>query len=241
LIGVVKPKSTLEERIKKMLNRRIPVSTNLVLAGLFVIILSVAIWLLIPRSEPKIGKGPEREMKVTLGWNGERVKIPAPVVFPNWVRETREFERWKQTGGVRTFTTYDIDGYEYAALVHSVIDQAEGSRYANVVSVLRYTPDGRLEASTSYSSNEVPRTWITYNEDEHRKIQVVNRPNDEDCKMVVSFYGRDGRKTMEWQINEFNVVYAEMITELDERSRFSHYLEELIHSPYTSGVKKKGE
>ncbi|MHC4659629.1 MAG: M56 family metallopeptidase, partial [Planctomycetota bacterium] len=233
LIGVVESKSALTSRIKRILNRPIPKTAKLGIFGLAALIIMAAILLPMAGSKPKIGEGPEREVTVTLGWTGEQVKIPALVVFPDWGRETRKFKRWKERiGGVRDFKTYDTDGYKYVLSVHGVIEEAGGSRRASIANVLRYNPGGVLEAGSSYFTHGVPGQWWTCDEDGQKNIRVFNRPRAKECKKEVRFYGPDGKKTKEWHISEFDVVYGEMIFEPDGRSRFSHYLKELIHSPY---------
>jgi hypothetical protein len=61
---------------------------------------------------------------------------------------------------------------------------------------------------------------------------VVNLPTAGDCKRKVIFYGPDGRETKKWQVSEFDVVYAELVTDPNGQSYFTHYLKELIHSSY---------
>jgi nitrous oxidase accessory protein NosD len=50
--------------------------------------------------------------------------------------------------------------------------------------------------------------------------------------MMIRFYNTGGLKTREWQINEYNVAYAEQVFDPDGTSRFSHYLKDQIHSAY---------
>jgi beta-lactamase regulating signal transducer with metallopeptidase domain len=234
LIGVVESKSALASRIKRILTRPIPKSAKLGIVGLIVVIIAAAV--LIPmdkREKVIIGEGPEREMTLTLGWSGEKVKIPAPVVLPEWGRKTKEFELWKLGRVTGEITVFDIDDYKYVAQGHGLKKNVEGELNTVLYSVERYRPNGTLEANTLYfEADGDPTEWRTYNKDGNERIWVVNRPTAGDCKRKVIFYGPDGKETKEWQVSKFDVVYAELVTDPNGQSYFTHYLKELIHSPY---------
>lgn len=234
LIGVVESKSALASRIKRILTRPIPKSAKLGIVGLIVVIIAAAV--LIPmakREKVIIGEGPEREMTLTLGWSGEKVKIPAPVVLPEWGRKTKEFELWKLGIVRREITVFDIDDYKYVAQGHGRKKNVKGELNTVLYSVERYRPNRTLEAYTLYSEADgAPTEWRTYNEDGNKRIWVVNLPTAGDCKRKVIFYGPDGRETKKWQVSEFDVVYAELVTDPNGQSYFTHYLKELIHSSY---------
>ncbi len=234
LIGVVESKSALASRIKRILTRPIPKSAKLGIVGLIVVIIAAAV--LIPmakREKVIIGEGPEREMTLTLGWSGEKVKIPAPVVLPEWGRKTKEFELWKLGRVTGEITVFDIDDYKYVAQGHGLKKNVEGELNTVLYSVERYRPNGTLEANTLYfEADGDPTEWRTYNKDGNERIWVVNRPTAGDCKRKVIFYGPDGQETKEWQVSKFDVVYAELVTDPNGQSYFTHYLKELIHSSY---------
>jgi len=234
LIGVVESKSALASRIKRILTRPIPKSAKLGIVGLIVVIIAAAV--LIPmakREKVIIGEGPEREMTLTLGWSGEKVKIPAPVVLPEWGRKTKEFELWKLGIVRREITVFDIDDYKYVAQGHGRKKNVKGELNIVLYSVERYRPNRTLEAYTLYSEADgAPTEWRTYNEDGNKRIWVVNLPTAGDCKRKVIFYGPDGKETKKWQVSEFDVVYAELVTDPNGQSYFTHYLKELIHSSY---------
>ena len=234
LIGVVESKSALASRIKRILTRPIPKSAKLGIVGLIVVIIAAAV--LIPmakREKVIIGEGPEREMTLTLGWSGEKVKIPAPVVLPEWGRKTKEFELWKLGRVTGEITVFDIDDYKYVAQGHGRKKNVKGELNIVLYSVERYRPNRTLEAYTLYSEADgAPTEWRTYNEDGNKRIWVVNLPTAGDCKRKVIFYGPDGKETKKWQVSEFDVVYAELVTDPNGQSYFTHYLKELIHSTY---------
>jgi beta-lactamase regulating signal transducer with metallopeptidase domain len=234
LIGVVESKSVLASRIKRIVTRPIPKSAKLGIVGLIVVIIAAAV--LIPmakREKVIIGEGPEREMTLTLGWSGEKVKIPAPVVLPEWGRKTKEFELWKLGIVRREITVFDIDDYKYVAQGHGRKKNVKGELNTVLYSVERYRPNRTLEAYTLYSEADgAPTEWRTYNEDGNKRIWVVNLPTAGDCKRKVIFYGPDGKETKKWQVSEFDVVYAELVTDPNGQSYFTHYLKELIHSSY---------
>jgi beta-lactamase regulating signal transducer with metallopeptidase domain len=231
LIGVVESKSALASRIKHILNRPIPKSAKLGILGLLVVILAAVILLPMAGEKIETGQGPQREMTLVLGWNGQQVRIPAPVVFPEWGRKTKEFKRWHRTKDMRTFTTYDKDGYKYVARAHGFVKLSNGQLKEDIPFVQRFRPDGELEADSTYINGE-PADWRLYDEQGQKKVYVANYPGGEDRKRGVVFYGPGGAEIKKWQVSEFDVVYAEMVTDPNGRSYFSHYLKELIHSPY---------
>jgi HEAT repeat protein/beta-lactamase regulating signal transducer with metallopeptidase domain len=231
LIGVVESKSALASRIKHILNRPIPKSAKLGVLGLLVVILAAVILLPMAGEKVEIGQGPLREMTLVLGWNGQQVRIPAPVVFPEWGRKTKEFKRWHRTKDMRTFTTYDVDGYKYVARAHGFVKLRNGQLKEDIPFVQRFRPDGELEADSTYINGE-PADWRLYDKQGQKKVYVANYPGGEDRKRGVVFYGPGGAEIKKWQVSEFDVVYAEMVTDPNGRSYFTHYLKELIHSPY---------
>jgi len=233
LIGVVESKGALSRRIKHILNHPIPKTAKLGILGLFVIIITAAILLPMAGEKVEIGEGSEREMTLTLGWSGEKVKIPAPVVLPEWGRKTREFESWKLGTVYGDITVFDIDDYKYVAQAAGRKKNLKDELNTVLYSIKRYRPNGTLEAYTSHlEADGAPTEWRTYNEDGSERMWAINRPTASDCKRKVIFYGPDGKETKKWQVSEFDVVYAEFVTDPNGRSYFSHYEKELIHSPY---------
>ena len=232
LIGVVESKSALTARIKRILNRPIPKSAKLGILGLALIVITAAILLPMAGEKVEIGEGPEREMTLTLGWNGEKVEIPAPVVFPEWGRKTEEYKRWEKIGDARTFTTYDTEGYKYVAHALGFSTDSNGVRHETIPNVQRFRPDGTLEVDTTYSPDGRPWDWRLYDKQGRKKVYAANYPGARDQKGGVVFYGPDGKEAKEWQVSEFDVVYGELITDPNGRRYFSHYEKELIHSPY---------
>ncbi|MBN2182881.1 MAG: hypothetical protein JW715_13300, partial [Sedimentisphaerales bacterium] len=146
--------------------------------------------------EPEIGHGPAKEMTITMPWNGKTAGIPAPVQFPQWGRQTREFRRWARTKDVRNFTTSDLEGYTYKAhgLGFSTDPQdPKGQLMPDINAVSRYRPEGTIESCTSYNFHG-PSEWSKYDERGNRTVLVMRTS----IGLVVVFENEDGKRYKEW-------------------------------------------
>jgi len=174
-----------------------------------------------------IDDGPEREMVLTLGWNGEQVAIPAPVKFPEWGKKTWEFRLWRWKKDSRTFTTFDRKGYKYVAQGLGFVRDKNGRLYGAFSGIKRYGPDGKLEASTTILSGNVPEEWMTFNEQGKKAVYVYAFHKDAGTSYEVIFYGDDGKMVKEWYTNTNGVVYSEQVRGPDGRYHFTHRMKEL--------------
>ena len=150
------------------------------IAGLAVVIALVIVFAKIRIGEPTIGHGPASQMVITLGWNGQAVQIPAPVQFPEWGKQTREFRRWKWKKNVQDFATFDLEGCKYVAhgLGFSADPQdPEGKLMPDINAVSRYLPTGEKEAYANYNFSG-PSEWYAYDESGHKTGEWGGRASD---------------------------------------------------------------
>ena len=141
---------------------------------LFVALIAlVFVYVKVRFQEPEIGHGPAKEMTITMPWNGQTVEIPAPVQFPQWGKQTREFRRWAKKKNVRDFTTSDLEGYKYTA--HGLgfsKDSHTGKSYPLILSVERFNSDGLRDASTLYEPRG-PVEWYICDSQGNKTMRVM--------------------------------------------------------------------
>lgn len=183
---------------------------RLFIAGLTVLLITLAIvFVKVGTREPAIGNGPAKEMAVTLAWSGEAVQIPAPVRFPEWGKQTREFRRWRNKKDVRDFTAYDLQGCKYVA--HGLGFSADpkdpqGKLMPDIHAVLRYGPDGARESETSYNFHG-PSEWSLYDKYGYRTVRL----GQIGIGLQVDFFDEDGGRCKEWSVNRRGQIYQESI------------------------------
>lgn len=201
-----------------------------VIVALVLIIAALVSILIFTLRSSGIGDGPEREMILTLGWNGEEAKIPAPVEFPRWGKETWEFRQWRWKKDARKFTTFDLEGYKYVADGHGFARNDQGKLYGLFGSVKRYHPDGSLDATTLLRENNEPYQWYTYNKQGRKIIDVrITLSNKDGSKIYnVAYYDDDGKMVKEWRANKDGVVFSEQVRDLKKGNyHFTHQIKEL--------------
>lgn len=202
---------------------------NTKLRWLIIIILFVALIALVvvyvyaKLQEPQIGHGPAKELTITMPWNGQTAKIPAPVQFPQWGKQTRAFQRWAKKKNVRDFTTFDLEGYKYIA--HGLgfsKDSQTGKSHPLILSVDRFNPDGLKDAFTLYEPQR-PVEWYVYDEKGNRTMLVMFSS----CGLDVVFEGADGKSYKEWNINKNGQIYWESVRQEDGNWLVTQDLKEL--------------
>jgi protein involved in polysaccharide export with SLBB domain/beta-lactamase regulating signal transducer with metallopeptidase domain len=172
------------------------------------------------------------EIELTLGWNGQKVKIPGPLLWPAEGRKTAEFRSWLAMGDVRTLTFTDSAGRQWQAKAYA--------KAMPEITVQR--PDGTLLATGSvlWQGGPTPSHWEFY--DAGGKRQVFKAICDAERTAKGDFTGRwsisgayvydsDGTQR-EWQVsrgNMTNVVRGEMTTLSSGHMYYARYAE-----PYES-------
>ena len=177
------------------------------LAGLLVVLAGVL--LRVQLKEPGIGHGPAKDMTVTLAWSGEGIQIPAPVVFPEWGKRTREYRWWKWKKSARDFTTFDLEGCKYVADGQGFgadPQDPEGKVRPIIGGVCRYGPDGTRESYTSYNFRG-PSEWYVC--DEKGKKRIYARKTG--IGIDVQFKDAEEKKCKEWYVNRRGQVYFESV------------------------------
>ena len=128
---------------------------------------------------------------------------------------------------MRTFTTFDRQGYKYVAQGLGFLRDKNGRFCEAFASIKRYRPDGKLEASTTILSGSVPEEWMTFDDQGEKAVYVYAFHKDEGTSYEVIFYGDDGKMVKEWYTNTDGVVYSEQVRGPDGRYHFTHQMKEL--------------
>lgn len=195
-----------------------------IIVVLFVALIALGfVYVKVKFQEPQIGHGPAQEMTITMPWNGQTVEIPAPVQFPQWGKQTREFRRWAKTKDVRNFTAFDLKGRKYVAHgLGFVKDSQSGKSVPLINAVERISPDGLKDAFTLYEPRG-PVEWYIYDEQGNRTMLIMRTSR---CLEVV-FEGQNGKSFKEWNINKKGQIYWESVRQEDGYWTVTQDLKEL--------------
>ena len=148
----------------------------------------------------------EKSTDLTIGWTGEKVSIPGPAVFPEWIKQTAEWQSWRRTKNVRTFTTHDPQGRK---LVISALGwENSNPPQPNFSSMQVYRPDGSKLAQASYSVGTTPTQWSEFDASGQELLRVMLAPQQR--LSSVSFLDADGARR-KWGVNDQGIVHIEQL------------------------------
>jgi beta-lactamase regulating signal transducer with metallopeptidase domain len=215
LLGVVESKSALSARIRHILNRPLPKTARLGIAGLTIILATAVVLLPMARAQRKeaggtasatladgvtvepvgakivssdagaesagpidLGAADEtgrNHVKVTLGWSGQEVNVPGPLVLPENVKGTKEFQRWQKSLVRDKITFVDAGGRKCVAECKGMGKSPDGSARAEYI-VTRYRPDQTPLAYSYFPRGDgLAAEWQTYFPNGAKRIWGLNQ------------------------------------------------------------------
>ena len=161
-------------------------------------------------------------LALTLAWNGQGLSLPAPVTFPEELRQTDGYRRWESSGGARTFTWVTRDGRTYRCRAEERPGDG-GRRVASIALVQLFGADGRLEAETHCDEQGAPRQWTTFAPDGKTPLAryTTSPPGTPGGPFVQSVRLYDpGGTAREYLADRNRTVYAEWLLDgREERVR----------------------
>ncbi|MCD4699053.1 MAG: ankyrin repeat domain-containing protein, partial [Phycisphaerae bacterium] len=161
------------------------------------------------------------EIPLTLGWNGQKVNIPGPLVWPDAARKTAEFRSWQATGHIQTLRFTDEKGRKWQTKTFA----------QHMPEITVHRPDGTLLATGMVMGDSGPSNWVFYDAQGKKQVfKVICRSEKKENGDYtghwnirnVYFYDSDGTER-NWQVNRADVVRGEIITLPSGHAYYARY------------------
>ena len=166
-----------------------------------------------PNHSPIATASPE-DICLTLGWNAERVFVPAPAPYPDWVRGAKGYQAWRQIGNIQAFETLDDQGRRVVATLLGIEKRPDGSRHELVGSVATCHPAGDLWVVTLMmgQDNDGIRTVTVLDRTQTKVMEISGRVD----KPSTAAANPNLPKWRVWHVTHYNPDNSELWWDVDE-------------------------